>query len=188
MPTRLGCALSGVGGAMTDEGRHEHLDRRGNPRTCHPVADAFGDADRHPDAPSTRSDLRQGELAAPKGVIAGWRKAFRPHAPAARPTTANPAAAPAAARRQARDAAMLIARSQRSPLPLATRGSGTDVVLRRPNNGAELSLLRPSSADGARPGPAQNCLKRCGSQALRRRDVRCWVNSGKHVLILPSWR
>src|SRR5258706_1900983 len=160
MPTRLGCALSGVGGAMTDEGRHEHLERRGNPRTCHPVADAFGDADRHPDAPSTRSDLRQGEPAAPKGVIAGWRKAFRPHAPAARPTTANPAAAPAAAaaRRQARDAAMLIARSQRSPLPLATRGSGTDVVLRRPNNGAELSLLRPSSADGAR---TLACSKAC---------------------------
>src|SRR6266404_6967997 len=88
MPTRLGCALPGAGGAMTDEGRHEHLDRRGNSGTCHAVVDAFDDADRHPDAPSTRSDLRQGEPAAPKGVIAGWRKAFRPHAPAARPTTA----------------------------------------------------------------------------------------------------
>src|SRR5258708_31808595 len=117
MPTRLGCALSGVGGAMTDEGRHEHLDRRGNPRTCHPVADAFGDADRHPDAPSTPRDLRQGAPAAPKGVIAGWRKALRPHAPAGRPTTAIPAPDAAAARRQARDADRLLTRPHTTPLP-----------------------------------------------------------------------
>jgi len=49
-------------GALT-EACHVPLDRRGTPRTCHPMADKFGAADCRKVAPPARRDMPEGNAA-----------------------------------------------------------------------------------------------------------------------------